>query len=47
MQERTSPLRLSHRADQKTYMVHLVCSPDELIMNFESFSPEILRAKSA
>jgi hypothetical protein len=34
----TLPLRSSRRADRKTYMVRLIWSPDELIMNFEIFS---------
>jgi hypothetical protein len=34
-------------ADRKTYIDRLICSPDELIMNFRSFSPGIYRAKLA
>ena len=41
MQEWTSPLCSSRRADRKTYIDRLIWSPDELILNFESFSPEI------
>jgi hypothetical protein len=47
MQEWTSPLCSSCWADRKTYMDCLVWSPDELIINFRSFSPRISSKQSA
>jgi hypothetical protein len=42
MQERTSPLRSSCRADRKIYVVRLIWSPSKLIMNCGRFSPRRL-----
>ena len=47
MQDLTTPMDSSYRANRKIYMVHPVWSPNGLIMNFGRFFPGNSSAQSA